>query len=146
MAHPYFRVRLPPAAALQYAPTRGNDSDSRCSARLSPPAWQDVDWANIRAQQPPFVPQLQSITDTSYFPVDELAEVPEDPTALTSTGMHQLLGDLEVFLARASNMALRCCRVASCTVQHPWTTCTSTQTLPLSATPTSATTTSRGAT
>jgi len=32
---------------------------------------QDVDWKNLRNQTPPFVPQLSSPTDTSYFHLNE---------------------------------------------------------------------------
>ena len=31
-----------------------------------------VDWATIRDIDAPFVPHLRSITDTSYFPTDEI--------------------------------------------------------------------------
>ena len=36
-----------------------------------------VDWATIREIDAPFVPHLRSITDTSYFPTNELDQVPE---------------------------------------------------------------------
>ena len=53
---------------------------------------QGIDWASIRSSPPPFVPHLSSITDTAYFPVDELADVPDDPTPSlgngTSTARH----------------------------------------------------------
>ena len=39
--------------------------------------FRGVDWANMRHVQPPFVPQLASITDTSYFPTEELTNVPD---------------------------------------------------------------------
>jgi len=42
-----------------------------------------VDWDIIRRIDAPFVPQLRSITDTSYFPTDELEQVPEN-TAIDS--------------------------------------------------------------
>jgi protein-serine/threonine kinase len=41
------------------------------------PFFRGVDWANMRRVQPPFVPKLSSITDTSYFPTDELTGVPD---------------------------------------------------------------------
>jgi len=34
-----------------------------------------ADWSTIRQIEPPFVPRLQSITDTSYFPTDDLSNV-----------------------------------------------------------------------
>lgn len=43
------------------------------------PFFQGIDWDNIRSTRPPFIPQLKSITDTAYFPVDELADVPNEP-------------------------------------------------------------------
>jgi protein-serine/threonine kinase len=43
-----------------------------------------VDWDTIRDIDAPFVPHLQSITDTSYFPTDELDQVPESATELDS--------------------------------------------------------------
>ena len=39
-----------------------------------------VDWSTIRDIDAPFVPHLRSITDTSYFPTDELDQVPEVPS------------------------------------------------------------------
>lgn len=39
-----------------------------------------VDWSTIRQINAPFVPNLLSVTDTSYFPTDELDQVPDkDP-------------------------------------------------------------------
>lgn len=46
---------------------------ARPSARLSytqiceHPFFSGVDWANLRSKEPPFVPTLQSDTDTSYY-------------------------------------------------------------------------------
>jgi hypothetical protein len=44
-----------------------------------------VDWNTIRQIDAPFVPHLRSVTDTSYFPTDELDQVadnaPADPGA-----------------------------------------------------------------
>ena len=44
-----------------------------------------VDWDTIRHIDAPFVPNLRSITDTSYFPTDELDHVPESATELDSS-------------------------------------------------------------
>ncbi|KAJ3148727.1 Serine/threonine-protein kinase [Geranomyces variabilis] len=41
------------------------------------PFFRGVNWAEIRRTRAPFVPQLKSITDTSYFPTEDLAGVPE---------------------------------------------------------------------
>lgn len=43
------------------------------------PFFYGVDWATIRNIDAPFVPHLRSMTDTSYFPTDELEQVPEVP-------------------------------------------------------------------
>ncbi|EPQ59258.1 kinase-like protein [Gloeophyllum trabeum ATCC 11539] len=43
------------------------------------PFFYGVDWETIRHIDAPFVPHLRSITDTSYFPTDELEQVPEEP-------------------------------------------------------------------
>lgn len=37
-----------------------------------------VDWGTIREIDAPCVPRLSSVTDTSYFPTDELDQVPND--------------------------------------------------------------------
>ncbi|WWC90369.1 uncharacterized protein L201_005302 [Kwoniella dendrophila CBS 6074] len=44
------------------------------------PFFYGVDWTTIRDIDAPFVPHLRSITDTSYFPTDELDQVPEVPS------------------------------------------------------------------
>ncbi|KAA1466393.1 AGC/NDR protein kinase [Dentipellis sp. KUC8613] len=45
----------------------------------SHPFFYGVDWNTIRQIDSPFVPRLRSITDTSYFPTDELEQAPEEP-------------------------------------------------------------------
>lgn len=48
----------------------------------SHPFFFGVDWECIRRIDSPFVPNLRSITDTSYFPTDEIDQRPaEAPTA-----------------------------------------------------------------
>jgi protein-serine/threonine kinase len=42
------------------------------------PFFYGVDWETIRQIDSPFVPHLRSITDTSYFPTEELDQVPEE--------------------------------------------------------------------
>ncbi|KAH6914884.1 AGC/NDR protein kinase [Coprinopsis sp. MPI-PUGE-AT-0042] len=42
------------------------------------PFFYGVDWASIREIDAPFVPRLSSITDTSYFPTDEIDQVTDD--------------------------------------------------------------------
>ncbi|KAG0359914.1 kinase-like domain-containing protein [Gamsiella multidivaricata] len=46
---------------------------------MSHPYFHGVDWANIRRMESPFVPVLNSITDTSYFPTEDLDKVPDHP-------------------------------------------------------------------
>ncbi|KAA8909194.1 kinase-like domain-containing protein [Sphaerosporella brunnea] len=43
------------------------------------PFFRGVNWDSLRSIDAPFKPQLTSITDTSYFPTDELENVPERP-------------------------------------------------------------------
>ncbi|KAL1678542.1 kinase-like domain-containing protein [Schizophyllum commune] len=46
-----------------------------------------VEWDAIRQIDPPFVPQLRSITDTTYFPTDEIEQgVVEDTAPDTNSG------------------------------------------------------------
>ncbi|KAF9289767.1 Serine/threonine-protein kinase, partial [Mortierella alpina] len=46
---------------------------------MSHPYFHGVDWVNIRRMESPFVPVLTSITDTSYFPTEDLDKVPDHP-------------------------------------------------------------------
>jgi len=43
------------------------------------PFFYGVEWDTLRQIDAPFVPHLRSITDTSYFPTDELENVPDQP-------------------------------------------------------------------
>ncbi|KAL0070726.1 Serine/threonine-protein kinase [Marasmius tenuissimus] len=58
-----------------------------------------VDWDSIRMIDAPFVPRLRSITDTSYFPTDEIEQAPEDAPAQSSEASKDLafLGCAHVF-------------------------------------------------
>lgn len=73
--------------------------------RLSDPAlikrhpfFRGVDWDNLHTVRAPFNPQLKSITDTSYFPTEELSNVPEqiggDSRLETVSGISQAQKDL----------------------------------------------------
>ncbi|KAJ1536607.1 Serine/threonine-protein kinase, partial [Nowakowskiella sp. JEL0078] len=43
------------------------------------PFFHGIDWSSIRKSRSPFVPNLRSITDTSYFPTDELVDIQDEP-------------------------------------------------------------------
>ena len=43
------------------------------------PFFRGVDWDSIRKVDAPFIPKLRSITDTRFFPIDELENVPDSP-------------------------------------------------------------------
>ncbi|CAG8464919.1 3194_t:CDS:10 [Ambispora leptoticha] len=43
------------------------------------PFFAGVNWDTIRSIAAPFVPVLKSITDTSYFPTEDLDKIPEQP-------------------------------------------------------------------
>ena len=53
-----------------------------------------MDWVAIRNIEAPFIPRLRSITDTSYFPTDELEQVPDEPVGADSTGANKDLAFL----------------------------------------------------
>lgn len=50
------------------------------------PFFYGADWDSLRYIAPPFVPALQSITDTSYFPTDDLGNLPDQLQAVESLG------------------------------------------------------------
>jgi hypothetical protein len=58
-----------------------------------------VDWELIREIDAPFVPHLRSITDTSYFPTEDLENVPDQPAGADTSGNKDLafLGYVPVY-------------------------------------------------
>lgn len=66
----------------------------------SHPFFYGVDWDSIRHIDSPFVPNLRSITDTSYFPTDEIDQGPaETPAASAGAAQKDLafLGCVDSF-------------------------------------------------
>ncbi|TPX35875.1 hypothetical protein SmJEL517_g01676 [Synchytrium microbalum] len=55
------------------------DAESRLTVDSikSHPFFRGIDWQLLRRTRAPFIPELKSITDTSYFPTEELAGVPD---------------------------------------------------------------------
>jgi protein-serine/threonine kinase len=64
------------------------------------PFFFGVNWNAIRQIDAPFIPRLKSITDTSYFPTDELEQVPDEPVGGDSTGANKDLAFLGYVVAR----------------------------------------------
>jgi hypothetical protein len=58
------------------------------------PFFYGVDWDTIRHIDAPFVPHLRSITDTSYFPTEELENVPDTPAGADTSGANKDLAFL----------------------------------------------------
>jgi hypothetical protein len=50
------------------------------------PFFYGADWDNLRYIAPPFVPALSSITDTTYFPTDELGNLPDQLEQVEQVG------------------------------------------------------------
>lgn len=68
------------------------------------PFFYGCDWENLRYIAPPFVPALSSITDTSYFPTDELGNVPDQLEAVEQVGSDKdlaFLGSVVFYLVVA---------------------------------------------
>lgn len=66
-----------------------------------------MEWDTIRLIDAPFVPHLRSITDTSYFPTDEIDQAPaEAPVADAADAQKDL-----AFLGYDAFSAWSCCRL-----------------------------------
>lgn len=70
------------------------------------PFFYGVDWESIRRIDAPFVPRLQSVTDTSYFPTDELDQVAEDSQTDSGGASKDLafLGSVYLQFENSSNL------------------------------------------
>jgi hypothetical protein len=68
-----------------------------------------VDWSIIRQIDAPFVPHLRSVTDTSYFPTDDLDQVPDDTPADSGAAGKDL-----AFLGLVSLVNITCCLNDNC--------------------------------
>jgi protein-serine/threonine kinase len=53
-----------------------------------------VEWGAIRQIESPFIPDLRSITDTSYFPTEDLENVPDVPVGAETDGKNKDLAFL----------------------------------------------------
>jgi protein-serine/threonine kinase len=60
----------------------------------SHPFFYGADWNALRYIVPPFVPRLQSITDTKYFPTDDLADTPDQLELVEGVGAEKDLAFL----------------------------------------------------
>lgn len=67
------------------------------------PFFTGVDWDTIRNIEAPFVPNLKSITDTSYFPTEDLEKIPEQPQ---TAGMSFAYAFFSFYLIDISNFIL----------------------------------------
>ena len=54
------------------------------------PFFRGVDWDTIRKVDAPFIPKLRSITDTRFFPTDELENIPDNPVLTRAMEQREL--------------------------------------------------------
>jgi len=66
------------------------------------PFFYGVDWNTIRNIEPPMVPNLRSITDTSYFPTEDYANVPDEPVGVDTAASNKDLAFLGYTFKRFS--------------------------------------------
>ena len=79
------------------------------------PFFYGVNWDAIRQIEAPFIPRLRSITDTSYFPTDELEQVPEEPVGGDASGANKDLAFLGYVLSP------QCLMIAPTYLLHSYT-------------------------
>ncbi len=79
------------------------------------PFFYGADWNSLRMIEPPFVPRLQSITDTSYFPTDDLGNLPNALEKVEAVGAEKDLAFLKYFPLYSAHSPLRC---SSCIVSR----------------------------
>ncbi len=74
------------------------------------PFFYGADWNTLRQIEPPFVPRLQSITDTSYFPTDDLGNMPDNLEKVEGIGAEKDLAFIGfvVFVFLNPNNNSRC--------------------------------------
>lgn len=58
------------------------------------PFFYGADWNSLRHIEPPFVPHLQSITDTSYFPTEDFGNLPDQLEKVEGVGAEKDLAFL----------------------------------------------------
>nr|GAT43594.1 AGC/NDR protein kinase [Mycena chlorophos] len=66
----------------------------------SHPFFYGADWNSLRQIEPPFVPHLQSSTDTSYFPTDDFGNVAEQMQPTQGIGAEQNIAFLNFTFKR----------------------------------------------
>ena len=71
-----------------------------------------VDWSTIRQIDAPFVPHLRSVTDTSYFPTDDLDQAPDNtPGDPGAAGRDLAFLGLVLLVKAAPYLNNNCCTV-----------------------------------
>lgn len=77
--------------SISYRLITGQDQRLPVEHIKAHPFFYGVDWDMIRQIDAPFVPHLKSITDTSYFPTEDLENVPDQPVGGDVSGAQKEL-------------------------------------------------------